>query len=56
MTEFFYNNASSGYTQFEFNYNFYPWVFFKKNVNPCSRSCFANKLTEELKKLIEIYH
>lgn len=58
MNKFAYNNAnnaSTGHTLFELNYGYYLRVLFKKDVNPRSKSCFANKLAEELKELIEIY-
>ena len=55
MTEFIYNNAkkiSKGYTSFELNYGYHPRISFKENVNPCSKSKTANKLTKELRNLI----
>ena len=57
MAEFTYNNAknaSTGHTSFKLNYSFYPQVFFKDNVNPCSRSYSTNKLVKELRELIDI--
>ncbi len=57
MAEFAYNNAkntSTGYTPFEFNCGYYPRVFFEEDVDPRSRSCFANKLAKEQKELIEV--
>ena len=57
MPEFTYNNAknaSTGHTPFELNCGFYPRVSFKDDVDPHSRSRFADKLTNELKKLIYI--
>ena len=57
MVEFAYNNvknASTGHTPFKLNCNYYLRVFFKENVDLCLRSCSANKLAEELKKLIEV--
>lgn len=60
MAEFAYNNAkntSTGSTPFELNYGYYIRVLFKEDVDFYSRSCFANKLAEELKELMEIcYH
>ena len=41
MAEFAYNNAknaSTGYTLFKLNYGYHPWVFYKKNFDPCSQS------------------
>ena len=55
MAKFTYNNAkdtSIGYTFFEFNYEYHPRVFYKKNVNPRSTSKAANKLTKELRNLM----
>ena len=57
IAEFAYNNAknaSTGHTSFELNCGFYSRVFFENNVNLCSRSCFANELAKELKKLMDI--
>ena len=57
MAEFTYNNAknaSTGHTSFKLNCGFHPRVFFKDNVNPCSKSCSANELAKELKELIDI--
>ena len=57
IVEFAYNNiknTSTGHTLFEFNCGYHSKVFFKEDVNPCSKSRFINKLAEELKKLIEI--
>ena len=58
MAEFAYNNAknaSTGHTPFKLNYSFYPRVFFKDDIDFCSRSCTANKLAKELRELIDIY-
>ncbi len=57
MTEFAYNNAKNTGTNhipFELNYGFHPQVLFKEDIDPRFRSCSTNKLTEELKELIEI--
>ncbi len=57
MAEFAYNNAkhaSTSYTLFELNCGYHLRIFFEEDVDPCSRSCFANKLAEELTELIEI--
>ena len=57
MIEFTYNNAknaSTGHTPFELNYGFHPQVFFKDNVDPRSRSRFADKLVKELRELMDI--
>ena len=37
MTKFAYNNAknaSTGYTPFELNCRYYPWVFYEKDIGP----------------------
>ena len=57
MAEFAYNNAkntSIGHSLFKLNYGYYPRVSFEEDVDPRLKSCFANKLIEELRKLIEI--
>ncbi len=57
MVEIAYNNtknASTGHTSFEFNCSYHPRVSFEEDVDSCSRSHFANKLTKELRELIEI--
>ncbi len=57
MAEFIYNNAinaNTGYTTFEFICGYHSKVSFKKNVDPYLRSCSANKLAKELRKLIEV--
>ena len=58
MAEFAYNNtknASTGHIPFELNCGYYPKVSFEENIDLHSRSRFANKLTMELRKLIEVY-
>ena len=57
MTEFAYNNtknANTGYTLFELNCGYYPKISFEENINPRSKSRFANKLAKELRELIEV--
>ncbi len=57
ITEFAYNNAkntSTGHTPFKLNCGYHPWVSFKENIDPCSRSCSSNKLTKELRELMEV--
>ncbi len=57
MVEFAYNNAkntSTGYTLFELNCGYHSRVFFKEDVDPCSRSRSANKLAEKLRELIKV--
>ena len=55
MAEYAYNNAkhaSTEYTPFELNCGYHLRVFYKKNVDPHSRSKAADELTEELKNLM----
>ena len=57
MAKFTYNNAknaNTGHTLFELNYKFYLQVLFERDVDPYSKFCLANKLANELKKLIKI--
>ncbi len=57
IAEFAYNNAkntSTSYTLFKLNCGYHSRVFFEKDVDSHSRSRSANKLAEELRKLIEI--
>ena len=57
MAEFAYNNAKNartGHTLFKLNCGYYPKISFEEDVDLRSRSCFANKLAEELKELIEV--
>ena len=59
MAEFAYNNAknvSIGHILFKINCGYHPRVSFEENVDPHSKSRFANKLAKELKELIEIYY
>lgn len=56
MTELAYNNAknaSTNHTPFKLNCDYYPKVSFEENVDPYSKSCFADKLARELRELIE---
>ncbi len=57
MAEFMYNNAknvSTSHILFELNCGYHPRVSFEKDVDPRSRSRSANKLPEELRKLMEV--
>ena len=57
MAEFAYNNAkntTTGHTPFKLNCGFHPQVFFVDEIDPCSRSYFANKLAKELRELMDI--
>ena len=58
MAEFVYNNtknASTSYIPFEYNCGYHPKVLFTKDIDSYSKSHSANKLAEELKKLIKVY-
>ncbi len=58
MAEFVYNNAknvSTGHTSFELNCGYHLRVFLEEDVDPHSRSRFANELAKELRELIEVY-
>ena len=55
MTEFAYNNAknaSFGYTPFELNCGYRPWMSYKEDVNPRSKFKSADELSAELRKLM----
>ena len=58
MAEFAYNNAknaSIGHILFELNCGYHFKVSFKEDVDLYLKSRSANKLAEELRKLIEVY-
>ena len=55
MPEFAYNNAknaSTGFTPFKLNYGYHPRVFYKKDLNPCSKLKIAEELSSELRNLM----
>ena len=55
MAEFTYNNvrnASTDHTLFELNCGYHPWILYKEDVNPHSKSKLADELSAELKKLM----
>ncbi len=57
IVEFAYNNiknASTGHTPFKFNCGYHLRVSFEEDIDPRSRSYSANKLAEELRKLMEV--
>lgn len=57
MAKFTYNNAkyaSIGHMPFELNYSYHSRVFYKEDVDPCSKSKSANKLSTELKELMTV--
>ena len=58
MAEFAYNNlknASTGYTFFKLNYRYYLLVFYKEDLNICSKLKTAEKLSFELQNLMAVY-
>lgn len=57
MAKFAYNNTkntSIGYTSFKLNSDFYLWVSYKKDVNPCSKSKVVDILAAKLRKLLNV--
>ena len=55
IAEFAYNNAknaSTGHTPFELNCGYHPWMSYKDDVNPRSKSKSADELSAELKELM----
>ena len=58
IAEFAYNNAkiaSIGYTSFKYNCGYYSHVFYKEDLNLCSKSKTVEKLSSKLQKLINVY-
>ena len=57
MAKFAYNNtknASIGHKPFKLNYGYYPQMLYKEKVDPCSKSKSVEKLSAELRKLINV--
>ena len=57
MAKFAYNNAknaSTGYILFKFYCGYYPQVSFKEDLDPCSKSKTAEKLSSELQNLMAV--
>ena len=57
MAEFAYNNgknASTGYTLFELNYRYHPYISYKKDLDPRSKSKIAEKLSFKLQNLMAV--
>ena len=55
MAEFAYNNAknaSSSYTHFKLNRDYHPWMLYKDNVDPWSKSKSAEELLTKLRGLM----
>ena len=58
MAEFAYNNAknaSTGFTPFKLNYGYHPWVSYKEDLNPRSKSKTVEELSSELRNLMAAY-
>ena len=57
MAQFTYNNtkiASISYTSFNLNYGYHLWIFYKEDIDPCSKFKSANELLAKLQELITI--
>ena len=57
MAEFAYNNAknaSTGFTPFELNCGYHPWVSYEKDLDPRSKSRTVEELSSELRKLMTV--
>lgn len=58
MTKFTYNNAKNAsidYMSFELNYDYYSHMIFEEDIDFCSVSKTANKLTAKLLELLTIF-
>ena len=56
--EFAYNNAkndSIGYIYFELNCGYHPWISYKEDIDPHSKSKTAEELSSKLQNLMAIY-
>ena len=64
IVEFAYNNtknANTGYTPFEMNCGYHPWMLYKEEVDPRSKSKLVDELLAELRELMfvcreNLYH
>ena len=57
MAEFAYNNAknaSTGFTPFELNCGYHPWVSYKEDLDPHSKSKTAEELSSKLQELMTV--
>ena len=57
MAEFAYNNAknaSTGFMPFELNYGYHPWVSYKEDLDPHSKSRTAEELSSKLRELMTV--
>ena len=49
-------NASTGHTSFKLNCSYHLCMSYKENIDPCSKLKLANKLLNEVQKLILVCH
>ena len=57
MAKFVYNNAKNAntrHTPFELNCKYHFWVFYKKDIDPCSKFKSADELLAELQELMTV--
>ena len=57
ITEFAYNNAnnwSTGHAPFKLNCEYDLWMSYKDDIDPCSKSRSADKLSAKLRELMII--
>ena len=57
MIEFTYNNAknaSTGHTLFKLNYGYHSRVFYKKDLDPCSKSKTIEELSSNFRNVMAI--
>ena len=57
ITKFAYNNAknaSTGFTPFELNCQYHPWISYEEDLDPRSKSRTVEKLSFELRELMTI--
>ncbi len=58
MTKLASNNAkniSIGQITFEFNYHYLSYIFYEKDIDPCSKSKSANELSMKFQELMTLY-
>ena len=57
MAEFAYNNArnaSTGHTLFELNCDYHPYISYKEDIDPHSKSKSADDLASKLRELMAV--
>lgn len=58
MAEFAYNNmknVSISYILFELNYDYHPYISYKKNIDLCSKFKLTDDLANNLRQFMIIY-